>query len=104
MTNPFPSSSPASPWTVAQAQAALRAAAVQLFAVFDTLATVHRHLPLPPDLDARQQGRLPYDQATDILGTIECVQDDCLRPAIASLERSSRITDAELNAAFRAQK
>ncbi len=63
-------SSPPIPWTVARAQDALSDAANQLLAVTDLLEEVHHGLPAPPDIDERQEGRKPYDVATDILGTI----------------------------------
>jgi hypothetical protein len=62
---------------------------------------VHAGLPEPPDLADRQEGRKPYDQATDILATIECVLADKLRPAVEALHRSAQITDAELEAQYR---
>jgi hypothetical protein len=89
-------SSPPIPWTVARAQAALSDAANHLLAVTDLLEEVHEGLPAPPDIDDRQEGRKPYDVATDILGTIECVVGDDLWPAIHSLLRSAEITNAEL--------
>jgi hypothetical protein len=87
---------PSSPWTVARAQAALGAAACQVLAVTDLLEEVHAGLPPPPDINDRQEGRLPYDIATDVLATIEVVLEDDLRPAIRSLQRSTSITDSEL--------
>jgi metal-sulfur cluster biosynthetic enzyme len=44
---------------------------------------------------------MPYDQATDILTTIECVLADNLRPAVEELHRSAQITDAELEVQYR---
>jgi hypothetical protein len=57
-----------------------------------------------PDLADRQEHRLPYNVATDILATIECVVTDSLRPAVASLQRSAAITDAELERDFFTQR
>jgi len=85
------------PWTVAAAQAALGEVAHQLQALVDTLDAIHAGLAPPPDIDDRQEGRKPYDQATDILATIECVFEDNLRPAIESLQRSAKVTDADLD-------
>ena len=70
---------------------------------FEVLERIHRELPPPPDLADRQEHRKPYDQTTDILATIECVVADDLRPAARSLERSARITDAELEQDFLAR-
>jgi hypothetical protein len=95
-----PTSPPPSAWTVARAQAALGDAACQILALVDVLEEIHRNLPPPADLEDRQEGRKPYDQASDILGTIECVLEDNLRPAIASLQRSAQVTDADLYREF----
>jgi hypothetical protein len=43
---------------------------------------------------------MPYDVATDVLATIECVLEDAFRPAIASLQRTAQVTDAELAREF----
>jgi hypothetical protein len=59
-----------------------------------------RELPRPPDLADRGEGRLPYNVATDVLATIECVLEDELRPAIVSLQRAAQMTDAELERDF----
>ncbi len=96
------SSSPI-PWTVARAQAALSDAANQLLAVTDLLEEVHDGLPAPQDIDDRHEGRKPFDVATDILGTIECVVGDDLWPAIHSLLRSAEITNGELARDFHEQ-
>jgi hypothetical protein len=93
-------SSPPPPWTVARAQAALSHAAGQLRAVGNRLEEIHEGLPPPADFDDRLEGYRPYDVATDILGTIECVVEDCLRPAIDSLRQSARVTDSELERDF----
>lgn len=97
-SNPPPSLPTA--WTVARAQAALGDAACQVLAVVDLLDEVHVGLPEPPDIDDRQEHRKPYDVATDVLATIECVLTDSLRPAIESLQRSAQVTDADLERQF----
>jgi hypothetical protein len=71
-----------------------------LLALVDALEGILRELPRPPDLADREEGRLPYNVATDVLATIECVLEDELRPAIASLQRSAQVTDAELAREF----
>ncbi len=89
-------------WTTARAQAALAEAACRILAVIDLLEEVHTHRPEPPDIDDRQEGRLAYDVATDVLTSIECVLEDNLRPAVETLHRSAHVTDAELASEFRA--
>jgi hypothetical protein len=96
-----PSPPPSPPWTIAFAQIALGIAARSIVSAVDLLERVHAGLPEPPDLADRQEGRKPYDQATDILATIECVLADNLRPAVEALHRSAQITDAELEAQYR---
>jgi hypothetical protein len=88
--------SPPPAWTVARAQAALSDAVCRLLAVVDLLKEVHAGLPPPADIDDRQEGYKPFDVATDILGTIECVLEDDLRSALETLLRSATITDDEL--------
>ena len=95
---------PLPPWTVKTAQAALGEAAARLLVLAEVQERIHRELPPPPDLADRQEHRKPYDQTTDILATIECVVADDLRPAARSLERSARITDAELEQEFLARE
>ena len=89
------------PWTVPFAQVVLGVAARSIASAADLLERVHAGLPEPPDIDDRQEGRKPYDQATDILATIECVLEDHLRPAVEALRRSAAITDAELERDYR---
>jgi hypothetical protein len=93
---------PGDPWTPARAQAQLADEANALRAIADRLSDVHGWLPPPPDLADRQEGRLPYEVTTDVLATIECVLEDNLRPAIESLQRSARVTDAQLRRQWRA--
>jgi hypothetical protein len=76
--NPPTPSPPQPPWTVAEAQAGLGEVADQLQALVTTLEAIHGGLPPPADIDDRQEGRKPYDQATDILATIEVVLEDDL--------------------------
>jgi|ERR1700720_1631941 len=90
-----------STWTVAKAQAVLGEVACDLLFLVDLLEAVHRGLPRPADMADREEGRKPYDCATDVLATIECVLEDELRPAIVSLQRSAQVTDAELELQYR---
>jgi hypothetical protein len=96
-----PPSPPSPPLTVERAQVILEDAACQLLDIEQRLKDTHERLPAPPDIDARQEGELPYDRATDILGTIECVIEDNIRPAVEVLRRSAYITDAQLEAEHR---
>jgi hypothetical protein len=75
-----------------------------MLAATRVLREVYRRLERPADLADRQEHRLPYDQATEILAAIECTLEDDLRPAVKALRRSARITDAELAAEFEAEK
>jgi hypothetical protein len=83
------------PWTVERARAVLEQAADHLREIDRTLQDVLLSLPPPPDIDDRQEHRKPYDVATEILATIECVGDE-LRHAVDALLRAARISDAEL--------
>lgn len=91
-------------WTPAKAQAALGEVAYQLLAAVDALEVIHAGLPPPADVEDRHEHRKPYGVATDVLATIECVLADNLRPAIASLQRSSQVTDAQLAEEFRRRR
>lgn len=92
------------PWTVATARNALNVAGYESAEAAKLLEGVLRGLPPPTDLADRQEGRLPYDVATDILATIECVLADDVLPAIANLQRAARVTHAELKREFLAWK
>jgi hypothetical protein len=89
-----------SDWTIAKAQAALGDAASRLRAVAELLRMVYRNVPRPPALADREEHRIPYDVATDVLGTLECVLEAELPDTIRKLERSSQITDGELAEEF----
>lgn len=95
---------PLLPLTVAFAQVVLGLAVRGIATAVDLLERVHAGLPEPPDIIDRQEGRLPYDQATDILATIECVLEDSLQPALVALRRSAQVTDAELAAHWRDER
>jgi transcriptional regulator with XRE-family HTH domain len=91
---------PSQPWTIAHGQAMLDAAADRIVGAIEVLDVVREQLPRPDDFDERQKHRLPCDQATDVLATIECVLAGNLHPAVEALRRSARITDAELEQEF----
>lgn len=92
------------PWTVAKAQSILNVAAYEIAEAAKLLEQIRGALPLPADLADRQEGRQPYDVATELLGTIEWVLADDLRPAIQTLQRASRVTDADLKRDFLKRK
>lgn len=96
-----PTSRTVPPTTVAAAQSALDVVAYQIQHAAKLLEEVHAGLPGPADIADRQEGLLPYDVATDVLGTIECVLEDNLRPAVESLRGSARVTDADLERDYR---
>jgi len=79
-------------------------AAFEIQRAADFLEEVYAGLPEPPDIEDRQEGHKPYDRATDVLATIECVLEDDLRSAVEALRRSSRVTDAELAEEWRAEQ
>jgi hypothetical protein len=60
------------------------------------LQRIHDDLPVSPDREAMLEHRVPYDIATAITGTIECVLADEIRPAVESLVRAARVSAAEL--------
>jgi hypothetical protein len=92
------------PWTIARAQTILGVAAYEIAEAAKLLAEIRAGLPLPADLIDRQEGRLPYDVATEVLGTIECVIADDLLPAIQALQRAAKVTDADLKRDFLERK
>ncbi|HEV7671153.1 MAG TPA: hypothetical protein VGS22_21770 [Thermoanaerobaculia bacterium] len=87
-------------WTVERAQSALGEGAYQLLAAEDALKLVSEALSASEDEDERQEHQKPFDVATEVLATVECVVDDFLRPAIRALQRAAQITDAELEREF----
>jgi hypothetical protein len=89
--------------TVEEAQAALQVIAGELLGIEDRLQAIAGQLPQSTNRDAMQEGKIPYDVATDLLGTIEVVVADDIRPAFQGLERASRINDKELKQEFDAQ-
>ena len=87
-------------WTVARAQIAVGEVAYQLLAAVDALMLVSEGLPPPADLNHRQEHREPFDVATEVLATIDCVLEDALHPAIRDLQRAAQITNADLEREF----
>ena len=89
--------------TEGEAQAALAAVALELVAITDRLQRVHDDLPPSRNREAMLEHRVPYDLATEITGTIECVLADQLRPAMEYLEAASRVTAEGLREQHREQ-
>ena len=81
---------------IEEAQAALQVIAAELLAIEDRLQAIAAELPQSPNRDAMLEGKIPYDVATDLLGTIEVVLADDIRPAFQRLERASTVSDEEL--------
>ncbi len=88
------------PWTAERAQAEFGEAVHSLLGVADSLVRIGQNLPPPGDLNDRQEHRKPFDVATEVHTTIECVLEDSLRPAIRGLQRAAQITNAELEREF----
>jgi hypothetical protein len=90
--------------TEGEAQAALSAVALELVAIADRLQAIHDELPPSRNRDAMLEHRRPYDVATELSGTIECVLVDQLRTAIEHLEAASRVTAEELRERHREEQ
>jgi hypothetical protein len=84
----------------AATQAALAGIALELVAITDRLQRIHDELPASPNREAMWAHELPYDVATEIYGTIECVLADHLRTVIEYIEGASRVTAEELRERF----
>jgi hypothetical protein len=90
--------------TEGEAQTALAEIALELVAITDRLEQIHDALPVSRNREAMLEHCMPYDVATEIAGTIECVVADQLRPAVAYLEAASRVTAEELREQHREQQ
>ncbi len=90
--------------TEAEAQAALAEIALELVAITDRLEQVRDALPPSRNREAMLEHRVPYDVATELAGTIECVVADQLRPAMEYLEAASRVTAEGLREQHREQQ
>jgi hypothetical protein len=86
--------------TEGEAQAALAEIALQLIAYEDRLRAIRDQLPESPNREAMWEHLVPYDLATEIHATIECVLIDWLRAAIEYLEGAARVTDDDLRRRF----
>ena len=90
--------------TEGEAQAALAEIALELVAITDRLQRIHDELPPSRNREAMLEHRVPYDVATELAGTIECVVADQLRPAMEALEAASRVTAEGLREQHREQQ
>jgi hypothetical protein len=90
--------------TEAEAQTALAEIALELVAITDRLQRIHDEMPPSRNREAMLEHRVPYDVATELVGTIECVVADQLRPAMEYLEAASRVTTDELREQHREQQ
>jgi hypothetical protein len=89
--------------TEKEAQAALAEIALQLVAIEDRLTRIADSLPVLPDQEDMLDHRKPYDLATHLTGTIQCVVADEIRPAIEYLEGAARVTAEDLIREFGAR-
>lgn len=76
-----------------EAQAALAGVAEELLAIDDRLRAVLALLPHSADSADDLDDDLPADTACMLVGLVECVLHDRIRPAIETLERAGRIDD-----------
>lgn len=83
-----------------EAQHAIREVALMLLRLLERLEEIAACLPRPPDMDAMLERRIPATLGVDLLGSIECVVDDDLRPAIRTLERAAKVTTEDLRREF----
>jgi hypothetical protein len=90
--------------TEAEAQTALAEVALELVAITDRLQRIGDELPVSRNRQAMLEHRVAYDVATELVGTIECVVADQLRPAMEYLEAASRVTAGGLREQHREQQ
>lgn len=64
------------------------------------LVEIRDGLPRSPEEDRMLEGEIPSDLATELYGTIECVLEDDLQPAIEELLKASQLTAADLARVF----
>jgi hypothetical protein len=77
VTEPSSPPTPAAPWTVERAQAALKGCRRRLLAVTETLRAIRAGLPAPADFEERLEHQR-WDVATSILSHVDCVIADNL--------------------------
>jgi hypothetical protein len=83
-----------------EAQRELAVIALELVAIEERLERLANSLPVPANQVDMLEHRAPYDVATELAGTIECVVGDEIRPAIEYLEGAARVTAEELRRRF----
>lgn len=64
--------------------------------VANLLNILKTYLPVSETEDAELEGDIPYTVATDLGGTIECVNDDHIAPAVRMLLESAQTNPEEL--------
>ncbi len=64
------------------------------------LEEIRDGLPRSPEEDRMLEAEIPSDLATELYGTIECVLDDDIGPAIEELTEASNLTAANLARQF----
>jgi len=79
-----------------EVQESLTQITLDLVDIVDRLARLPEALPDSPRREAMEEGEIPRDVATEVLGAVECTLEDDLRPAVRRLERASRATDESL--------
>jgi hypothetical protein len=83
-----------------EVQASLTQITLELVGISDRLARLPGELPDSPRREAMEEGEIPMDVATEVLGAVECTLEDDLRPAVQRLERAAHATDESLRRDF----
>ncbi|HXO20964.1 MAG TPA: hypothetical protein VOA87_13700 [Thermoanaerobaculia bacterium] len=89
-------------YSAEQTQFAVREIALLLLRILERLEEIADDLPQPPDpeMDAMLEGSIPMSLAVDLRGSLEVAADDCLRPAIKTLEEAAKVTPDDLRREF----
>jgi hypothetical protein len=83
-----------------EAQVLLGGIARKLAELKTLLEEIRDGLPRSPEEDRMLEAEIPSDLATELYGTIECVLDDDIAPAIEELTEASQLTAADLRRQF----
>ena len=78
---------------ILEAQAALAGVAEDLLAIDDRLRSILARLPHDLEGAENLEEDRPTDTASTLVGLVECVLHDRIRPAIETLERAGRIDE-----------
>lgn len=89
---------------VAEAQALMLENVIVLQRFDHRLRTLAEALPRAGNEDEMLEDEAPKDVATEIMGTIQFVLTEHVRPAIEYLSEASRVTDEDLRRQFRRQQ